>query len=363
MDMAQASGSAHQSSIAGRIVGIRRVDWAGRSAVIGAVLMLAGSVAVTGAGESNSTDAAAIDEAVVSALDPTNASVVLAYKFQPGQFIRYESANRVQHVAQVPGRDPAVDQPDVERYVTRQKNESEMYFRVVSVDDHGTALVEPVIDRVRMTAILPGKEPVVYDSTSDGPVPREFQVIHQSLGRAVARFQVAPTGKLIKAIVTDANAPQVMRDAAEKLETRFSCLTVMPSTPVRVGDKWRENYNTSILIGKSLKQPIPMVRIYELTGIRGGLATIQFKTVILAPVDDPEHERQLVQQTPSGTIQFDIGRGLVRSHVSTLNKTIVNALGPQTLLEVVGEATEKLVLPADDSGQPRVSQISRQVSN
>ena len=43
------------------------------------------------------------------------------------------------------------------------------------------------------------------------------------------------------------------------------------------------------------------------------------------------------------TIEFDIERGLIRSRKFVTNETVLNAFGQQTLLQVSGESTEKLV--------------------
>ena len=42
----------------------------------------------------------------------------------------------------------------------------------------------------------------------------------------------------------------------------------------------------------------------------------------------------------SGTIEFDIERGLIRSRKFVTNETVLNAFGQQTLLQVSGESTE-----------------------
>ena len=63
----------------------------------------------------------------------------------------------------------------------------------------------------------------------------------------------------------------------------------------------------------------------------------------MIPINDPELSKQLIQQTPTGSIEFDIERGLVHSYTSIINQTAINALGSETVLQVAGEATEKLV--------------------
>lgn len=281
---------------------------------------------------------------LASATAPANATptgpVVLAYKFQSGQFVHYSGTNRVQYTTQLGDQ---YDLPREQRKFSNvQTNETGTHFRVVTVDEQGNALIEPVVDRARMTAKMHGKEPVEFDSASPATPQPQFQAIRDAIGRPIARFQVSPTGTLVKAIIVDVTAPQSLRDAAERLDTRFPFLSLLPSMPVAVGDKWREDYST-IAVVNGLKQPIPMRRIYQLAALADGIATIQFKTLVLTPVNDPEFEKQIVQQTPTGTIEFDIERGLVRSHRSSIHRTVMNAFGAQSLLQVIGDSTETLV--------------------
>jgi hypothetical protein len=284
------------------------------------------------------------DITLASATAPANAApsgpIMLAYKFESGQFVHYSGTNRVQYTTQLGDQ---YDLPREQRKFSNiQTNETGSHFRIVTVDEQGIATIEPVVDRARMTAKMHGKEPVEFDSASDATPQPQFQAIRDAIGHPVARFQVSPTGTLIKAIIVDATAPQSLRDAAERLDTRFPFLSLLPSMPVAVGDKWREDYSI-VAVVNGLKQPIPIRRIYQLDAVADGIAIIKFKTLVLTPVNDPEFEKQIVQQTPTGTIEFDIERGLVRSHSSSVHRTVMNAFGAQSLLQVIGESTETLV--------------------
>lgn len=282
-----------------------------------------------------------VSATATSALTPANI-IVLSYKFQPGQFVYYTGTSRVQYITQL---------GDQNRFSTLQTNETGTHFRVVTVDENGLALIEPVIDRTRMTAKMEGKETVEYDSAKAVDPQSQFRAIQDAIGRTVARFQVAPNGKLVKATVVDTTAPQALRDAAGKLDTRFPYLSLLPSTPVSVGDKWREDYSI-VVINEGLKQPLPMRRVYELTAVANGIARISFKTVVLTPLNEAELEKQVIQQTPAGTIEFDIERGLVRSYTSNVDKTVLNAFGQQSLLNVTGKSTETLVSSDGDTVPP-----------
>jgi hypothetical protein len=221
------------------------------------------------------------------------------------------------------------------------------------VDDDGSILLEPVIDRIRMSAKLHDQPIVEFDSAKDKVAPPKFQRHKETVGKPMARFKYAPNGDLLEVRIIDAGASKAgAASAADKADPKMSFLIPLPKEPVAVSHRWKQKYDEPVRMGQGLTQQIPMLRQFELTGISDGIATIKFRTSILALLNDPRTQGQLAQQTPSGTIEFDIERGLIRSRKSVTNESVVNAFGAQSLLEVEGESTEKLV-PSD----PAVQQV------
>ena len=297
---------------------------------------------------------------------PIEQTVQLKYKFQPGQFVHYEVSDRVRYVMQQAGNS----------FETFQRNDSSKHFRVVSVDDDGSALLEPILDRIKMlagrkeAAEADGTSPepvadrkngftkphdqslVKFDSATDKVAPPEFQLHKETVGKPMARFQFAAHGELLAVRIIATDVPKPNTSAAAKANPKLNFLVPLPTEPISVGHRWKQKFDEPISVGKGLTQQIPMLRQYELTSVSDGIATIKFKTSILALLNDPKIQGQLAQQTPSGTIEFDIERGLIRSRKSITNETVVNALGPQTVLQVVGESTEKLV-----HNEPTIQQV------
>ena len=77
----------------------------------------------------------------------------------------------------------------------------------------------------------------------------------------------------------------------------------------------------------------------------GNVATIRVLNSLLTPMNDPEILRQLVQQTPKGTIEFDMQQGRVLNRTLQIDEKVVGAFGAQTLLQANGECVEKLIPP------------------
>lgn len=264
---------------------------------------------------------------------PVEQAVQLKYKFQPGQFVNYEVSDHVRLVTQQGGN----------AFESLTRNDSSKHFRVVSVDDDGAALLEPIIDRIRMSAKLHDQPLVEFDSARDKVAPPKFQRHMETVGKPLARFQFAAHGELLSVRLIDNNVPKATTAAAAKADPKMNFLIPLPTEPVSVGHRWKQKFDEPISVGQGLIQQIPMLRQYELTSTSDGIATIKFKTSILALLNDPKIQGQLAQQTPSGTIEFDIERGLIRSRKSVTKETVVNAFGQQTLLQVTSESSEKLV--------------------
>ena len=273
---------------------------------------------------------------------PVEQTVQLKYKFQPGQFVNYEVSDRVRYVMQQAGK----------AFETFQRNDSSKHFRVVSVDDDGSALLEPILDRINMSAgsreadkagKLHDQTRVKFNSATDQVAPPEFQRHKETVGKPMARFKFATHGELLSVQIIADDVPKPNTSAAALANPKLNFLVPLPTKPISVGHRWKQKFDEPITVGPSLTQQIPMLRQYELTSVSDGIATIKFRTSILALLNEPKIQGQLAQQTPSGTIEFDIEHGWIRSRKSITNETVVNALGQQTVLQVVGESTEKLI--------------------
>ena len=189
---------------------------------------------------------------------------------------------------------------------------------------------------------------VGYDSTKDEVVPKGFENLAGTIGRPLARFQVAPNGKLLKVTLLVDDVPKNFSDAAEKTDPAINFLTVFPEQPVKVGDKWNEKFDTKVSVasvGNQLYRELGLIRVFELTKVENEIATIRFRTSLRTPISDPDILRQTVQQTPSGVIEFDLKNGRLISRSLKIDEKVVGAFGAQTLLDAQGEMTEKLITP------------------
>jgi hypothetical protein len=256
----------------------------------------------------------------------------LVYKFTPGQFAHYEVSNSMRIVTQYGGANS----------VATNESQAWKQYRVVTVDEQGQATLEPIITRVKMSAQFDNLDAVKYDSQDPAPPPKDFAEIAKSVGQAVARVLFTSNGELLK-ISPLPGAPEKLAAAAPKADPQANFLVSLPKEAVGVGAVWKDRYQVPVTLGAGkLTQPITLQRQYTLTQVSGSIATITSKTTILTPLNDPQVEAQLIQRTPTGTIEFDLDRGLLVSHHTTVDKTVVNAFGPNSQLQASSETREKL---------------------
>ena len=127
-----------------------------------------------------SLSAVALLAAAGSAAADDGRTYSLRYKFQAGQSLYYEVENATTIVTRFNGSDETVT------------NQSRAWkqLRVTSVDGQGGAQLEPVVERVVMSATKDGEDAVTYDSAVDADPPLQFLDVKRTIGQVQARVSV-----------------------------------------------------------------------------------------------------------------------------------------------------------------------------
>lgn len=258
-----------------------------------------------------------------------------AYRFHSGEFLHYELADRAELTTQTANNQTKAT----------QQTHCVKSYRIVAVSEQGEATIEPVVESVRMASQSGDKAPVGFDSTKDETIPRGFENLAGTIGRPLARLQLAPNGKLLKATMLVTDVPKKFAEAAQKTDPAINCLVAFPEQPIKIGQKWNEKFETQVAVGNNLNQELGLIRVFELVKVVDDIATIRFRTSLRMPMNDPDILRQIVQQTPSGTIEFDLKQGRLLSRSLVIDEKVIGAFGAQTLLQAQGEMKESLLLP------------------
>ena len=257
--------------------------------------------------------------------------VLLAYKFQASESLHLEYK-----------QDLTMDirHPDFKRKMVSQVI-SNKHLRIISVDANGNALVEPVIDRTRMTSRQDDDAESKFDS-AEGPdsCPAEYRPLLASVGKPQVRIKFASTGKVIEATGVN-GAASAARDIEKDPMLNF--LIVFPDQPVRVGETWKDEFEAIAQLDKTLKQGVKLRREYRLLKRHGSQVEIELKTACLTPLRDPMVEMQIAGRLLSGKIVFDHERGQIVSREMSVESQVLNGAGAKTMVSTVMTQSERLV--------------------
>lgn len=284
---------------------------------------------------------AAEDKPAVAAPDSpaAEAPVRLAYRFQKGDVVRYETVQNVTFVSQFSG--------NVE--TATNKTETRKAYRIVAVNPDGSAELELVIEWVRMKADFGGGGlPVEFDSRDPAAKSQaKFANVLKNVGNP-QRLICAPTGKVLKvkevSLVTPGPAgsqPVQIKDEAGRDDLNF--LTVFPDEPISVGKSWVEKSEIKVVVEDKLKESVELQRTYKLKSVKDGIATVSFKTSVLTPIKKPEVAIQLIQRDTQGELTFDIARGAIVTRTVDADKSVINPAGNNTAMRSTSYLLERMV--------------------
>ncbi len=267
----------------------------------------------------------------VFAADP----VTLRYKFTVGQSVHYEVTSEGEITTQVAEASET----------TKNKSQSRKHFRVVSVTPEGDGDLELVIDWVRLEAQFGDEKPVVYQSDDENLRPPQFKGVDAVVGKAQATIRFSSLGKLIKKAGSDTK-PEAGSNPVE------SYLIPLPEQPVAEGETWKERFEVEVLTQDKLPLRVAMLRSFKLAKVADGKATIDFRTSILTPIEDPALSAQLIQRETAGQVVFDIASGTIQKRTSALDRTVVNPFGPKTSLRATANYLETVQPAGSLAAQP-----------
>jgi Family of unknown function (DUF6263) len=263
---------------------------------------------------------------------------LFAYKFQANQIIRYSVMNS-SSVNSVKG--------DFSETNTNESN-TKMHYRVVSVDSGNHAILEPVLDHVKMSAIFADADPITYDSQNNKEIPVQFTGVDKSIGKPLSRFKFNQQGKLLQILDlrnSGKGDPHLTNETNNSVELlgNQNFLIVFPDHPVAVGDKWNEKYESDLKVSESLNQRVKYLRKYQLDSVENNQAVFSLKTVLITRIEDPKLRLQLIQKTPTGKLVFNMQQGIITSRELNTDQTEFGIFGEDSKIKISSKRTENLI--------------------
>ncbi len=269
--------------------------------------------------------------------------VLLRYKFQPGETIRWEVTHRARVRTSVSGTTQTV-----ETVTTSTKA-----WRVLEVQPDGAATFLHIVEDVDMRHQLSGCQEVRYNSRTDKQAPLGFEDIAKAVGVPLSRVTLDSRGKVLSRD----------RKPLKALAPNEGDITIpMPEEPIAVGHTWSFPHEVEVVGNNGVISRIKTIQRFKLLGVKTGVATIEVSTQVLTPVTDPALESQLLQLATTGTVRFDVDAGRILSQQLELDKQVVGFRGPASSVHYVTRFTEQL-LPSDPSQKQQLQLSAAQVTS
>jgi hypothetical protein len=267
-------------------------------------------------------------------IEPKRQSVLLRYHFKKGQYVHYEEDSRSEMTLMA----------RAQTQKTQENRRTNKHFRVVSVDENGSAVVEPVIDRVQMEVRNDNERTVRYDSAKKGTTQKDFKKVADTIGKPSLRIRYSSSGKVEQLLPLQAQRHKKV-DAEEQEKQNF--LIAFPEEAIAIGEAWTDNYMIDVSVDGKLRNPlkkrVKIRRTYTLKEVKDGIASIGFRIFPLAVERDPRIKGELIHHSRFGSIKFDIERGIILEWQSSGSGHVFDAFGPASSMKALSSTTERYV--------------------
>jgi len=250
--------------------------------------------------------AAVVFTAVGVAEENSAEKYLFRYKFHVGDVMKWNVVSQVNMLTTNSG----------DRELTETYSGSTKVWKVLEVDDNGTAILEYSISDadLKNKASLNAEEKTYNSKTGEKPLP-EFHGVAEAIGKPLAHFTINTRGELLKKVQKFQYS-----DSAE--ENRITI--PMPENPIAVGESW--DYPTEIMLPQKngTVKKIAIRERYTLKSVQNKVATFDFKTIVLTPLtDDRESQMRILAKIKNGTIQFDMENGCSLRQQFDVDRSVV----------------------------------------
>jgi hypothetical protein len=249
---------------------------------------------------------------------------LLRYKFAAGETVRWKVVHLGTTETKIKGN----------TQTAKSRSVSTKCWRVTDVDDAGNMTFTHSVERVEMWQKLSDRPQVSYDSAEDEEAPQEYQHVAQTVGRPLTTVTIQPDGQVVN---EGSNAPHL------NLAGLGDMVMLLPPKPVRAGSRWYEPAELHVRHEDGRVERIKTRKRYTLKKVLTGVATIEVKTEVLTPVDDPKIESQLMQQLTNGEIRFDVDAGRILSRQIDWDSSVVGFSGADSMMKYLARFTEELL--------------------
>jgi len=272
--------------------------------------------------------------------DENAGKFVFRYKFQKDDELKWEVTNQVNQLTTTRSASDNIETRSI----------STKIWKVREVDSNGTAILEYSLGDVDMKSYSSlRKEESRFNSKSDEKPAAEYLGVAEMIGVPIAHLTINIRGDVI-------NRSQIAKITASTQfgeTTEENRITIpFPDDAIGVGDTWVHPREIVIPKPNGTVKKVAVRERYTLEKIQHGIATFDFKTIVITPLyDDKETDWELRNKVRTeGTIQFDIEKGQAIFQQYGMKKSILNALQDgKTSATYQSRFTEKIIRDEPES--------------
>ncbi len=248
----------------------------------------------------------------------------LQYKFQPGEVVRWEIVHRAAVDTTIQGTNQTAETRSI----------SVKAWKITDVSADRISLVHSV-ESIDMWQKSQGRQEVRYNSRTDDTVPAGYEDVAKAVGIPLTVLTIDRRGKVLS-----------REDKNPQSTTNTAPITMpLPTKPVAVGHTWSVPLDVEVILHGGASKKVATRQQFTLEKVVDGLATIQVDMQVLAPLNDPAIEAQLVQRLTNGSLKFDIDRGRVVSQQMDTDRRVIGFSGAASSMHYLTRFTEE-ILPA-----------------
>lgn len=261
------------------------------------------------------------------AQDSTSAnktSQILRYKFSTGETISADVSHRAITETTINGTTQHVE----------TATDSIKSWKIIDVDQDGSATLEHLVDHVKMMTRTSGKETVRWDSDSPETPPEGYGGVQVGLGKPLSELTIDSCGRIIKRKNFFPSPPSNTGDLM---------VVPLPDSPVTVGTTWTVPDTVVVELPGGNRKSVRTRLRYQISKLDDDFAIIKVDTTVLTPIHDSQTESRLLERIWSGQITFDIVRGCVLERSVSVDRRVVGFHGPASSIRYKASRKEQLV--------------------
>jgi len=249
-----------------------------------------------------------------------DAEYELHYKFHPGEVIKTQVVHLATTDTTIRGNTQS----------SRSRSVSTKVWKIADINESGEITFEHSVEKIEMWQHVTGREEVTYNSETDEKPPLQYELAAETVGVPLAIVTVDRHGEVVK-----------REDLRQGGNIGLGQITTpLPSGKVKLGAQWHFPTEIAVYLPEGQVKRIKTRQQYTLTAVKTGVATIQVKTQVLTPVNDPKIESQLIQQLTNGEIKFDVDAGRILSKKMDWDELVIGFSGPESSLKYLARFTE-----------------------